>query len=140
MNPKGNITGCHEGIIPVRIVGDDDIDPDDVNGAKELYKSTMEGLLRNQRKSSRRRKNRRSEDPDSRPISPGPRTALIPDVLDVHEDWMEDDVGNSDKKRPFGGGGKRKRNVAEEVISRADERTCKRRSVSPGPSRRLRRQ
>jgi hypothetical protein len=119
--------------VPVRIAGDD-FDPDDADEAKELYKSTMQGLLRNDRRRGRTSTRRRKEKHPQRMISPGPRTALIPAPLDVHEDWMEDDLGGCG----VGGGGgrsKRKRDVTEEIISRVEERSRRRRrSVSPTPA------
>lgn len=74
--------------IPVRIANDD-FDPDNADEATKAYQSTMQSLARH---TTRRRENKKKKsDKLDPPISPGPRDALIPSELDVHEDWMVPD-------------------------------------------------
>jgi hypothetical protein len=74
-------------IVPIRIANDD-FDPDNVEEATNAYKSTMRNLQRPSEQIAAPPKKEKKK----RAMSPGPRTALIPSELDVHEDWM---IGDS---------------------------------------------
>lgn len=111
-------------MIPVTIAGDD-FDPDNAEEATDLYKSTIKGLMRQDDRGNAV-KTRRT----ARAMSPGPRTALIPDSLDVHEDWMTSDnvlVPNQEKPqtRSRNNAPKRKRNSMEDCVLK--ERVTRRR-------------
>lgn len=119
--------------IPVRIANDSfhPGEEEEEDGAK-LYQNTIRGLIPNrcgggsggeERPRPRRR----------RVISPGPRNALIPSELDVHENWM---IGDDLLEPPVPERGRRGRNrdsrVEEEVGMGGGRR--RRRSISKSPS------